>query len=699
MATANDFHGTIFTVQSLCLHHDMTDCEIVVIDNAPTTKHGEALKKFFMPEMETRRYAPVRYISLPGQAGTTQSRETIFKEARGDAVLVTDCHVLFTPMAISRLKKYYEDFPDCKDINSGPMILDHLQNVHTHFNNQWRGGMLGVWGSAWKCSCKTENGKFTTIQHGDDLEYVDLASSTKHLDACPSCGKVFPVIKWAGHEKALADIGCQPLGMSDKDPPFEIPGMGLGSFSCLKKAWPGFNSNFRGFGGEELFIHEKFRQRGGRAMCLPFLRWWHRFARPDGLGYVNRRWDRVRNYVLGHLELGIPLDELYNHFVSLDFAEPTLQEHLQHVHGDGPEKLENKSIEELEAIHRGHGISEEDWNYLIKDPVKHVNPKSEQPGAKVSFDTGRPQPPVGSGIDAIFEFCKGIKRDLDEHLPTLKFFASKVDHVTEFTKRRESTVAFVAARPKTVISYQKEADVLLATLQGTIKNDSESQGRKIETLTIHWNTDSLEIDPIEETDLLYIDTVHAGPRLSAELEAHGERVRRFIVLRGTGAFGERAESSEREPPPGLFHGLRPWLEANPQWAVIAHVDNEYGLTILSKNDEDKPPTPVYAWSPGFGPGTQLKNLLAKYNITPSPSCDCNAKALQMDKWGIAGCKANRETIIGWLREGAPRWNWTEHIAKIPTAVMSGLAFKINRNDPFPGIVDECIRLAEQDAKK
>jgi hypothetical protein len=76
-----------------------------------------------------------------------------------------------------------------------------------------------------------------------------------------------------------------PRGKDPEGDPFEIPMQGLGVFSCRKGAWPGFNPMFRGFGGEEGYIHEKFRQAGGRCLCLPWLRWTHRFGRPAGIGY------------------------------------------------------------------------------------------------------------------------------------------------------------------------------------------------------------------------------------------------------------------------------------------------------------------------------------------------------------------------------------------------------------------------------
>jgi hypothetical protein len=69
--------------------------------------------------------------------------------------------------------------------------------------------------------------------------------------------------------------------------------------------------------GEEGDIHEKVRRRGGRILCLPFLRWLHRFGRPGGLSYVNRWEDRMRNYLIGFNELGIGTAEMEAHFAEL----------------------------------------------------------------------------------------------------------------------------------------------------------------------------------------------------------------------------------------------------------------------------------------------------------------------------------------------------------------------------------------------
>jgi hypothetical protein len=49
-----------------------------------------------------------------------------------------------------------------------------------------------------------------------------------------------------------------------------IPAQGMGVFACRKNNWLGFNPKFRGFGGEEGYIHEKYRKNGKQVICLPF---------------------------------------------------------------------------------------------------------------------------------------------------------------------------------------------------------------------------------------------------------------------------------------------------------------------------------------------------------------------------------------------------------------------------------------------
>lgn len=197
-----------------------------------------------------------RYVPMKDRTGTAV-RDVLFEEAMGDFVLCLDSHVFLAPGALSRLRRYVADHPQTSDLLQGPLLHDDMATlVGSHMDPKWRSGFFGAWG-------------------------VD--DRAKDLEA----------------------------------EPFEIPMQGLGLFACRRAAWPGFNSRFRGFGGEEGYIHEKFRRAGGRVLCLPFLRWVHRFGRPMGVPYRLIWEDRIRNYAFGFREVGLPTDEMEKHFAEL----------------------------------------------------------------------------------------------------------------------------------------------------------------------------------------------------------------------------------------------------------------------------------------------------------------------------------------------------------------------------------------------
>lgn len=193
-----------------------------------------------------------RYIPCERIRGTAV-RDFIFREANADYVLCIDSHVMLEAGAIKRLLDYFDASPDTTDFLQGPLVNDDLQNISTHFVPGWGQGMYGTWGT--------------------DARAADVDSEA-----------------------------------------FDIPMQGLGLFACAKSAWPGFNPRFSGFGGEEGYIHEKCRQAGGRTLCLPFLRWLHRFNRPMGTHYTVNWEDRIRNYLIGRDELGLDSEDVIEHF-------------------------------------------------------------------------------------------------------------------------------------------------------------------------------------------------------------------------------------------------------------------------------------------------------------------------------------------------------------------------------------------------
>jgi len=193
------------------------------------------------------------YVLADGVVGTATPKDLVFRRASGTAVLCCDSHVLFAPGVIARLKAYHRDHPDGADLLQGPLVYDDGKQLSSHFDPVWRDQMWGIWAT-------------------------------------------------------------DPRALDPGGEPFEIPMQGLGAFSCRTEAWPGFHPGFRGFGGEEGYLHEKFRRAGGRCLCMPWMRWMHRFGRPRGTPYPLTVEDKLRNYVLGHAELGLDLSPVLAHF-------------------------------------------------------------------------------------------------------------------------------------------------------------------------------------------------------------------------------------------------------------------------------------------------------------------------------------------------------------------------------------------------
>jgi hypothetical protein len=61
----------------------------------------------------------------------------------------------------------------------------------------------------------------------------------------------------------------------------------------------------------------------------------------------------------------------------------------------------------------------------------------------------------------------------------------------------------------------------------------------------------------------------------------------------------------------------------------------------------RPSLPRYAT---YGPGSELKRLLARIGFTAAPGCKCNQRTLLMNQWGADECERRVDEIVGWLRE-------------------------------------------------
>lgn len=163
--------------------------------------------------------------------------------------------------------------------------------------------------------------------------------------------------------------------------------------------------------------------------------------------------------------------------------------------------------------------------------------------------------------------------DINEHLPTLKKYAKECEHITEMGVRWVvSTYALLMGKPKKLISYDINP-IDSVPIQQMVKGDTDFEFRVANTLDLE----------IEETDFLFIDTLHNYNQLKGELELHGNKARKYIAFHDTTSFEWIGESYEgKVDEKGLWPAIEEFLEVNPHWEVHERFTNNNGLTILKR---------------------------------------------------------------------------------------------------------------------
>ena len=195
----------------------------------------------------------IRYFTERSRTSTA-IRTNLFTHAESDIIICIDSHVLLHAGAIDAVVEYLsKPTPHQPKLLQGPIVWDNLKMESVAWDDHWTRSMQGCWRTSQRLS-------------------IPEAKS------------------------------------------FEIPNMGLGAFAARKDEWLGINPLFRGFGGEEGYLHRKYRRHGGISVSLPAFKWTHRFPRPNGCNYSNKIQDRIFNYFIGSFELGEPPDRIIEYF-------------------------------------------------------------------------------------------------------------------------------------------------------------------------------------------------------------------------------------------------------------------------------------------------------------------------------------------------------------------------------------------------
>ncbi len=161
--------------------------------------------------------------------------------------------------------------------------------------------------------------------------------------------------------------------------------------------------------------------------------------------------------------------------------------------------------------------------------------------------------------------------DMIEHMDVIKAYSEKCRTVVEFgVYDCTSTWALLAGLPERLTSYdiarRHEVD------------DVEAAARFANTSFRFVLADSTSVE-IEESDLLFIDSMHTYEHLVKELAMHASKVKKFILLHDTTTFGNVDQSGVGR---GLWPAIEEFLAAHTEWCLKERFVNCHGLTVLER---------------------------------------------------------------------------------------------------------------------
>lgn len=293
--------------------------QLLVGDNSKTIPNAELGAKHATELQKRMAELPnAKYVEFSTVAGTAPTKNEVIRQADGDFVLVLDAHCELANEVLARILAWIDANPLDDDIH-------HAMELHLRMVND--DGTPAV-----VCSHRLE-------RFGADGNFGICA--------------------------------VNELALLPNAQPFKVATAGCGFFLIRKASWLGFHPEARGWGGEEHFIQERYRQAGRHAWVHPEFQYVHQYGHIEPPEYVGRDWvTKCRNVLLGYRALGYPV------LASIKEA------HVQ------PRRMNEQQwaalIKELRIVERGRGKAP-----LARRsaPLVELKPSNElQPGEQELLD-------------------------------------------------------------------------------------------------------------------------------------------------------------------------------------------------------------------------------------------------------------------------------------------------------------------------
>jgi hypothetical protein len=193
-----------------------------------------------------------------------------------------------------------------------------------------------------------------------------------------------------------------------------------------------------------------------------------------------------------------------------------------------------------------------------------------------------------------YEINCNTPSDINEHIPVLKKLASECSSAVEIGIRSiVSTwgvlegLASSSAKTKSYVGID-----LCAPIQSKLDMAKYlAENNKINFNFIEENSMYAEID---QTDLLFIDSLHTYAHLTYELERYCGKVNKYITMHDTSApwgdtddclyYGNYSEYPKYidRTKRGLWPAVVDFLARHPEWKLEARYENCHGFTVLKR---------------------------------------------------------------------------------------------------------------------
>lgn len=200
--------------------------------------------------------------------------------------------------------------------------------------------------------------------------------------------------------------------------------------------------------------------------------------------------------------------------------------------------------------------------------------------------------PKNVTLQSMHEHFSSTPSDINEHLPILRDLAKECESVTEIGVRSMvSTWSLLYGLSINHGQVYTAIDIDSPSAESLLLAQKLSTKNGISFNFIKENDMNIDID---NTDLLFIDSLHTYAHLTYELEKFCFQTNKYIALHDTsdpwgtvddnlyhGDFSEYPSTIDKTKR-GLWLAVEDFLEMHPEWVLKERRTNNHGLTILQR---------------------------------------------------------------------------------------------------------------------